>query len=163
MRALKKAVEVHKRQIKRLIYSSDISLIVRLPVPPVSTGVNPLYGDFSRETQDTGIEKGPYPCLWYDAFAAKALSESDSRGMEQMVMQSVGQFKEATSFAELWLEDVLIDKFDPSGQTWVDKAKYVGSQGQKYQVLGYAKLGLSTTSPYILIVALKGAVGYDES
>lgn len=162
MHALARAVNIHKQQIKRLIYSSDVSLIVKLPVPTSSTG-NPLFGDMTREGNEAGVEKGPFYCLWYDALSAKTLAESDSRGMEQIVLQSTGQFKEATSFAELWLDDLLINKADPAGQTWIDKAQYVASQGQKYSVLGYAKLGLSTSSPYILIVALKGGLGYVES
>jgi hypothetical protein len=157
-----KVVEVHKRQIKTLIRASDVTAVVRLPVVQTPTG-NPLFGELSREGNTGGLEKGPYRCLWYDALTAKSMGKQDSKGVETIVENSPGQFREATAFAEFWLEDVLIDGSDAGGQTWFDKAMHVVVGNQRYKFLGYAKLGLSVGAPYLLMVGLKGGLGYDES
>ena len=156
-----KIVDVHKRQSKNLIRSSNLSAVVRLPVTQTSSG-NPLFGDFSRETSTAGVEKGPFQCLWYDALTAKSMGKQDSKGVEKIVENSPGQFREATAFAEFWLEDVLIDPSDAGGQTWFDKSQNVVVGQQRFKFLGYAKLGLSVEAPYLLMVGLKGSLGYDE-
>lgn len=156
-----KIVDVHKRQAKLLIRASDLTAVVRLPVAKTTSG-NPLFGDFSRETSTAGVEKGPFQCLWYDALTAKSMGKQDSKGVERIVENSPGQFREATAFAEFWLEDVLVDPSNPGGQTWFDQSQHVVVGGQRYKFLGYAKLGLSVSEPYLLMVGLKGGVGFDE-
>ena len=148
-------INAHKRSLKQLIHESELELSIRLMVPRVTTGVNILYGDPSRETSKAGPIKGPYKCLWYDALSI-GLS---SRGMEPAVAQLVGHYREADSFAELWLDDVLVNKNDIFGLTWFDKAQVVLFNGKVFDFLGAASLGLATTAPYIIMVALKGAVG----
>jgi hypothetical protein len=153
------ALRLHKKHTKDLIRNSTQELIVRLPVELVSSNVNVLYGDFERETDSTGTEYGPFPCLWYDALSARSLS-STGTGFEPTVQSLVGQYRDATAFAELWLEDVLVDPKDISGDTWLDRAKEIVNENKRFQLLGNVRLGIATTTPYILMVVLKGGVGY---
>lgn len=141
---------------------SEVSLIVQLPVPPQTSNVNPLFGDMNREVSQAGETKGPYSCLWYDAYSARSMSRGETGGIERIVESSAGQFRDATAFAEVWLQDILLDQNNPAGQTWFDKALFVICQGKKYKVLGYVKLGLSVSTPYSAVVGLKGGLGYDN-
>lgn len=163
MSVLTGTVNMHKRSLHRLINLSDVTLQIRLPVTNVAGTVNPLFGDLSRENNKTGDTVGPFNCLWYDAISAKSMGTGDTIGIEKVIEASPGQFREATAFAELWLQDVLIDQNDPLGPTWFDRALNVISLNRKYKVLGYAKLGLSVSVPYSLMVALKGGLGYDDN
>lgn len=156
-----RTAEMHKRSIKRLIEMSDVTLTIHLPVPVQVVSVNPLFGDFTRESNKAGETKGPYHCLWYDALTARTVSRTgDSASIERVVESSPGQFRDATAFAEVWMQSVLLDQNDPMSKTWFDKALFVSSNGQNYKVLGYAKLGLSVSTPYSAMVALKGGYGY---
>lgn len=151
------AVIVHKRSLENLIHGSELFLTIRLMPPRVTTGVNLLYGDSTRESSKSGETKGPYKCLWYDSLSARSFSDS---GIETTIDQLAGQYKEADSFAELWLQDILITPNDYFGETWFDKAQIVVFNGRRFEYLGAAKLGLAITAPYVLMVALKGAAGY---
>jgi hypothetical protein len=155
------AVTAHKKHVKGLIRGSTQEILVRLPAPVVSSGVNPLFGDFTREDADTGTERGPYKCLWYDALSARSMS-STGAGFETTVDRLAGQYREATAFAEMWLEDVLVDPLDISGHTWFDRAQTIVFDNMKYDYLGNVKIGLSTSAPYILLVVLKGGLGYAD-
>ena len=155
------AVNAHKRHVKSLIYSSTEEVIVRLPVDLVDSGVNPLYGDFNRETDATGTERGPFKCLWYDALSAKSMSSTGS-GFETVIQGMAGQYESATAFIEIWLDDVLVDISERSGATWLSRAAHIIYDKHRFEYLGDVRIGLSTTSPYILMAALKGGVGYDE-
>ena len=155
------ALRLHKKHTKDLIRNSDQEVLIRLPVDRVSASVNPLYGDFDRETDSTGTEYGPFPCLWYDALSARSMS-STGTGFEQTIDRMAGQYRDATAFAELWLEDVLVDPKDVSGDTWLDRAKELVNDNKRFQLLGNVRLGIATTNPYILMVVLKGGVGYAE-
>jgi len=88
------------------------------------------------------------------------MSQSTSTGINLTVTAAAGQYSEATAFAEVWLEDVLIDVTQPNGETWFDRAKEVLHDGSAYQVLGVLRTGLATVSPYLALVALKGSTGY---
>jgi len=154
------AVNLHKKQAKALIRSSEQTVSLRLPVDRVSVSVNPLYGEFDRETDATGAEKGPYRCLWHDALSVRAMSQGMSTGINLVVTEAAGQYSEATAFAEVWLEDVLIDVTKPNGETWFDRAKEALHDESAYQVLGVLRTGLATVSPYLALVALKGSTGY---
>ncbi len=160
---LARTVDMHKRSLHKLISMSEVELIVELPVPRITTGVNPFFGDTTRESNETGERIGPFNCLWYDAYTAKSMGKSESTGIETIVESAAGQFRDATAFAEVWLQDVLLDQNNPAGQTWFDKALLVLSQGKKYNLLGYVKLGLSVSTPYSAVVGLKGMLGYDNS
>ncbi len=159
--SVKGIVGIHKRHTKDLIKQSEQKITLRFPVTRTSSSVNPLFGDFTRETDTTGITRGPFNCLWYDALSSKSMS-STGAGFEQTVERLSGQYRGATSFAELWLEDVLVDPTDVSGKTWFDSAQTVLYSGQKFKVLGEVRLSLSTSAPYILMVVLKGGQGYSE-
>ena len=87
---------------------------------------------------------------------------STGTGFEQTVDRLAGQYRDATAFAELWLEDVLVDPKDISGDTWLDRAKELINDDKRFQLLGNVRLGIATTNPYILMVVLKGGVGYAE-
>lgn len=142
---------------------SEVELTVVLPVPKVSTSVNPLFGDMNRATNVAGEVKGPYSCLWYDAYSARTMGKNDSSGIETVIESTPGQFRDATAFAEVWLQEVLLDQNNPAGQTWFDKALFIECQGKKYNLLGYVKLGLSVSTPYSAVVGLKGMLGYDNN
>lgn len=156
MQALNGAIQAHKRSLDSLIHGSELFLTIRLMPPRVTSGVNILYGDATRETSKAGEIKGPFKCLWYDALSVAI----GGRGIETTVDKLAGQYKEADSFAELWLSDVLTDQADPFGVTWFDKAQAVVFNGKRFDYLGNAKLGLSTTAPYVIMIALKGAAGH---
>jgi hypothetical protein len=157
-----RTVQMHKNRVRRLISDSERTLTIKLPVPTQSSGVNPLFGNLNRETDVSGEEKGPYNCLWYDAYSARSIGVTNTGGIEKVVESTPGQFRDATAFAEVWLQDVLIDSNNPDGQTWFDKALHVVCQGKKYKVLGYVKLGLAVSAPYSAVVGLKGGLGYDN-
>lgn len=161
MSHISRTVDMHKRSLKKLIDMSEMSLTIKMPVPVQVGSVNPLFGNMNRETDTSGEEKGPYNCLWYDAYSAKTMGRADSGGIERIIESSPGQFRDATAFAEVWLQDVLLDSNNPAGQTWFDKALHVVCQGKKYKVLGYVKLGLAVSPPYSAVVGLKGGLGYD--
>lgn len=152
-------VELHRSRIKQLIHSSDVECVIRLAAPKVTTNTNPLFGDFSRETSQAGETKGPFKCLYHDAFSARSISRS---GSEVIKAVSIGQYQEATSFLEIWLEDVLEDPYDISGLTWFDRADSVVIRNNRFNVLGSSKHGLSVADPYILLVALKGGIGIND-
>lgn len=156
MQTLNGAINAHKRSLEKLIHGSELSLTIRLMPPRTTVGVNLLYGDPNRETSKLGEVKGPYKCLWYDALS---ISTSD-RGIETTVDKLAGQYKEADSFAELWLSDVLVSPNEPFGLTWFEKAQAVIFNGHRFDYLGAAKLGLSTTAPYVIMIALKGAASH---
>jgi hypothetical protein len=157
MQILNGIVNVHKRSLESLIHGSELFLTIRLMPPRVTAGVNLLYGDSSRESSKLGETKGPYKCLWYDALSARSFSDS---GIETTIEKLAGQYKEADSFAELWLQDILVTPDDYFGETWFDKAQIVVFNNKRFKYLGAAKLGLAITAPYIVMVALKGSVGY---
>jgi hypothetical protein len=75
---------------------------------------------------------------------------------------SIGQYQEATSFLEVWLEDVLEDPYDISGLTWFDRADSVIIRDKRYNILGSSKHGLSVADPYILLAVLKGGIGLND-
>lgn len=156
---LDNAVKQHKRLTEQLIKQSSLSLTIKLPAPKVTGTVNPLYGDMTRERSKAGETKGPYKCLWYDALTATSTSSS---GVETTIETLAGQFVEATAFAEVWLNDVLVDPSNTSGKTWFEEGMYVIFNGQRYKYLGCAKLGLATSAPYFLMIALKGGAAYDD-
>lgn len=162
MSGLSRTVDMHKRSLKKLINMSEVDLTVQLPAPVQVNNVNPLFGDFNREISQAGETRGPYSCLWYDALSARSISRAETGGIERVVESSAGQFRDATAFAEVWLQDILLDQNNPAGQTWFDKALFVICQGKKYKVLGYVKLGLSISTPYSAVVGLKGGLGYDN-
>ncbi len=153
---LKRAYDV---QTKRLINGSDQTLTIRLPVARVSAGENVLFGNLGRETDDTGIIKGPFKCLWYDALTARGTSRS---GPEEITQRLAGQYQSATAFAELRLEDVLVDVDSPTEDTWFDRAKVVIYKGQKFKYLASVRLGLSVGSPVLIMVVLEGGRGYAD-
>ncbi len=153
---LKRAYDV---QTKRLINGSDQTLTIRLPVTRVSAGENVLFGDLDRETDATGTIKGPFKCLWYDALTARGTSSS---GPEQITHRLAGQYQSATAFAELRLEDVLVDLASPIKDTWFDRAKDVIYKGQKFKYLASVRLGLSVGSPVLIMVVLEGGRGYAD-
>lgn len=154
------AVALHKRHCKDLIRNSEQEAYVRLPVDRVSSAVNPLFGDLTRENDVSGETVGPFKCIWYDAFSAKSLNQTTGLEAERNLL--MGQYKTATAFAEFWLDDVLIDQGEPLGKTWFSKAKHIVFLNQLYEPLGEARLGLATVAPYILMIVLKGGTGYDE-
>lgn len=156
---VKGAVEVHKNHCFDLIRSSEQELTLILPISRTASNVNPLFGDFSRESDYTGTEKGPYKCIWHDALSARSVGPGT--GYEPTRELVMGQYRNATAFAELWLEDVLQDISEPSGKTWFDEAKTVLYSGKYFQSLGEVRVGLATAAPYILLVVLKGG-GNDE-
>jgi len=159
---VKGAVKAHRTHSKKLIRGSEQELTLLLPVARVSSNVNPLFGDPTRETDDSGSTIGPLKCLWYDALSAKSQSATGS-GFEQSIQNLAGQYRDATAFAELWLEDVLTDPDDANSKTWFDEAKEIIYLGKKFQVLAEIRLGLATTAPYILMIVLKGGAGYDAT
>lgn len=150
------AVAAHKKFSKELIRGSDQELLIRLPEPRITSGVNPLFGSSDREVGKTGDTKGPFKCIWFDALSARGTS---STGHEFGVERLMGQFREATAFAEVWLEDVLEDLADNAGATWFDKSQDVIYQGKSYEHIGEVRTGLATSAPYILMVVLKGGLG----
>jgi len=158
-------VKIHKRALATLIENSGVQVTLRLAAPVVHTGVNPLFGDFNRETAKTGETKGPYNCLWYDALTLNRRSQTGmfrGKGMESTIDQLAGQYREADFFAELVLQDVLVDQNNPNGLTWFDKAQWVINEGNRYKFLGAVKFSLSTAQPYAIVCALKGAVNYTD-
>ena len=159
---LTRLVEMHKRAIKSVIEQSDVQVTVRLPVAITAGSVNPFFGDPARENNITGKEIGPFNCLWYDAFSVRSSSPSGG-SIERMVEQSAGQFREADAFIQVWLEDVITDPNDIYSLTYFDQALHVIVLNKRYKILGLAKTGLSTSSPYILTVALRGGLGYEDA
>jgi len=158
-------VKVHKKALATLIENSGVQVTLRLAAPVVQTGVNPLFGDFTRETAKTGETKGPYSCLWYDALTLNRRSQMAmfrGKGMESTIEQLAGQYREADFFAELVLQDVLIDQNNPNGLTWFDRAQWVINQGNRYKFLGAVKFSLATAQPYAIVCALKGAANYTD-
>ena len=155
------ALSLHRKHTRDLIRHSGQEVLVRLPVDRVAVGVNPLYGDFDRETDSTGDTVGPFKCLWYDALSSRSMS-STGTGFEQAVSALAGDYRDATAFAEFWIDDVLVDPTDISGHTWLDRAKELVNDNKRFQLLGNVRLGLATTTPYILMVVLRGGVGYAE-
>jgi len=155
------AILVHKRHVRDLIRSSDQELTIRLPVARTSSEVNPLFGDMTREANDTGSTIGPFACVWYDALSARSMGASGT-GFERTVETLAGQYRNATAFAEIWLDDVLQDTEEPAGRTWFDEAKHIVHLNNKYDFLGEVRLGLATAAPYIMMVVLKGGAGYHE-
>lgn len=153
------AVASHKKQTYNLISQSEQELIIRLPVTRVSSGVNPLFGDTTRETNSTGTEIGPIKCIWYDALSSRSTGVTGYNFLSEL---SQGQYKGASAFAEVWLDDVLLDPAFPKGKTWIDKAKNIIYLDNLYEPIGEIRLGLATAAPYILMIVLKGAAGYDE-
>lgn len=156
-------VNVHKRALSTLIKNSNVQITLRLAAPVTSVGVNPLFGDFNRELAKTGETKGPYNCLWYDALTLSRRSQLGmfrGKSMESTVEQLAGQYREADFFAELVLQDVLINQNDPHGLTWFDRAQWVINSGKRYKFLGAVKFSLSNSAPYAIVCALKGSVDY---
>jgi len=156
-------VKLHKKALATLIENSGVQITLRLAAPVVQAGVNPLYGDFGRETAKTGQTLGPYNCLWYDALTLNRRSQMAmfrGKGMESTIEQLAGQYREADFFAELVLQDVLIDQNDPNGLIWFDKAQWVINHGNRYKFLGAVRFSLATADPYAIVVALKGATNY---
>ena len=151
--------QAYDTQTKRLINGSNQTLIIRLPVARVSAGQNVLFGNLDRETDETGATKGPYNCLWYDALTARGTSRS---GPEEVVHRLAGQYQSATAFAELRLEDVLVDTTALSGDTWFDRAQDVLYDGQKFKYLASVRLGLSVGSPVLIMIVLEGGKGYAD-
>jgi len=152
-------VELHRKKIKNLIHSSDVEALIRLAVPKIAVNTNPLFGDFTRETSIAGETKGPYKCLYHDALSARSISRAATEVIKNV---TIGQYQEATSFLEIWLEDVLVDSYDISGLTWFDRADSVIIRNNRYNVLGSGRHGLSVADPYILLVALRGGVGVND-
>lgn len=161
MSMLDGAVSMHQKAIKRLIDGSSLSLIIRLPMPVTGTSVNPFFGDLTRERNKTGQEMGPYNCLWYDAFSVRSSAPAGG-SIESVIEKAAGQYREADSFAQLWLPDLLVDANDQAGQLWLDRALDVLFQNRRYKVIGYTRTGLATVTPYIATVALRGGLGYDD-
>lgn len=158
-------VKLHKKALATIIENSDVQITLRLAAPIVQTGVNPLYGDFGRETAKTGDTKGPYNCLWYDALTLNRRSQMAmfrGKGMESTIEQLAGQYREADFFAELLLQDVLVDQNDPNGLTWFDKTQWVINHGNRYKFLGAVRFSLATSQPYAIVCALKGATNYTD-
>ena len=156
-------VKIHKKALSQLIENSGVQITLRLAAPVAQTGVNPLYGDFKRETAKTGNTLGPYNCLWYDALTLNRRSQMAmfrGKGMESTIDQLAGQYREADFFAELVLQDVLIDQNDVHGLTWFDRAQWVVNSGKRYKFLGGVKFSLANAAPYAIVVALKGATDY---
>lgn len=151
--------QAYDTQTKRLIDGSNQTLTIRLPVARVSAGENVLFGNMERETDETGAVKGPFNCLWYDALTARGTSRS---GPEEVVHRLAGQYQSATAFAELRLEDVLVDTTASSGDTWFDRARDVIYDGQKFKYLASVRLGLSVGSPVLIMVVLEGGRGYAD-
>lgn len=154
---------IHKNLSQALIASSSETLVVRMPVARISTGVNPFLGDTSRETVHSGVESSDIQCLWMDAISRLSLQSTNSQGIELAIQAMAGQYQDATSFAEVWLEDILNDTSDPYGTTLLDSAKEVVYRNQRYQVLGYARIGLPITAPYLAVIALKGGKGDNDT
>jgi len=156
-------VKLHKRALAMVIENSNVEITLRLAAPVVTTGVNPLYGDFGRELAKTGTTLGPYKCLWYDALTLNRRSQMAmfrGKGMESTIEQLAGQYREADFFAELVLGEVLVDQNDTNGLTWFDKCQWVINRGNRYKFLGAVRFSLATADPYAIVVALKGAANY---
>ena len=156
-------VKLHKRALAMVIENSNVEITLRLAAPVVTTGVNPLYGDFGRELAKTGTTLGPYKCLWYDALTLNRRSQMAmfrGKGMESTIEQLEGQYREADFFAELVLGEVLVDQNDTNGLTWFDKCQWVINRGNRYKFLGAVRFSLATADPYAIVVALKGAANY---
>src|SRR5258706_10219356 len=100
---LTRTVDMHKKSLRKLISMSEVELTIQLPVPPDSSNVNPLFGNMSRETSQAGESKGPYSCLWYDAYSARTMGRGETSGIERVIESTPGQFRDATAFAEVWL------------------------------------------------------------
>ena len=149
-------VNLHKRSLERLVSNSSVEITLRDAAPVVSVGVNPYYGSFNRETSKAGATHGPFRCLWYDALALGRRSKN----LENTVEQLAGQFREADCFAELILNDVLVDQNDSYGLTLFDRCQWVINDKKRYKFLGSTKFSLANSAPYAIIVALKGAVNY---
>ena len=156
---LKGLTLAYDQQTSQLIKGSSRELTLRLPVSRIASGVNFLFGDTTRETDDTGTVKGPFKCLWYDALSARSRSPS---GHETVVQRLAGQYQNATAFAELVLKDVLVKTTDIEGDTWFDRSKDILSNGQKYKYVASVRLGLSVGSPVIIMVILEGGRGYAD-
>lgn len=155
------AVQQHKNQTHNLFKASEQELLIRLPVPRVSAGVNPLFGDFTRETDTTGEEIGPIKCIWYDALSGRNTGQSGT-GFEIAREAMAGRYRHATAFAEVWLDDVLVDLSKPRGETWVDYAKDIVYLDNIYEPIGEVRLGLATATPYILMIVLRGSAGLED-
>jgi hypothetical protein len=156
-------VKLHKRALSMVIENSNVEITLRLAAPVTSVGVNPVFGDFNRELAKTGTTLGPYKCLWYDALTLNRRSQMAmfrGKGMESTIEQLAGQYREADFFAELVLQDVLVDENNVNGLTWFDKCQWVINRGNRYKFLGAVKFSLATAEPYAIVVALKGATDY---
>jgi hypothetical protein len=152
------AVALHKRQVKSLIDQSEHRMTILLPTERLSSNQNPLFGDLGREAAITsGTEIGPIACLWLDALS---VGTGGTFGIETVVTRMAGHYTEATIFAEVWLDDILVDVDVPDGDTWLDQAKMIKKGNYYFQLLGYVRVGLPTVSPYIAVIAMKGGSGY---
>lgn len=159
---LARLVGMHKQVIKALIDQSDVQVSIRLPIAQLPGATNPFFGNPARENNITGQTLGPFNCLWYDAFSVRSSSPSGG-SIERMMEQSPGQFREADAFIQVWLEDVLTDPSNVYSLTYFDQALHIIIFKQRYKVLGVAKTSLSTSAPYILTVALRGGLGYEDA
>lgn len=159
------AAKLHKAALDTLIQNSNVELTLRDAAPVVSTGVNPYYGSLSRETSKLGAEHGPFRCLWYDALTLTRGSQTGmfrGNGLGSTIEQLAGQYREADSFAELSLAELLIDENDPYGLTMFDRCQWVINETKRYKYLGSVRFGLAVVAPYAIVVALKGSVGLTE-
>jgi hypothetical protein len=156
-------VRLHKRALSQLIENSAVQITLRFAAPIAQTGVNPYFGDFSRETAKTGETIGPFKCLWYDALTLSRRSQMSmfrGKGMETTIEQLAGQYREADFFAELFLTDILVNQNDPFGLTYFDQCQWVINSGKRFKYLGSVKFGLANAVPYAIVCALKGATDY---
>jgi len=146
--ALSGAVTRHKAIARDLIYSSEISVTIETKVERESalTGAS-MFADLDNE--DSSEPNGPYKTIWVDADAARIGTGSREGNL-------VSRYSTADIVAKFWLEDVLIDTADAYSETLFDKAYKVVYNARDYQVLGYDRYGLGTTTPYIIAVALRG-------
>lgn len=151
--ALTGAANAHKRIAQSFIHGSEKTLSITVVSSGIiaSSGAS-MFADLDDTIVDSGV--GPFYCLWEDADSARVSDNS----RESMIL---ARYVEAEVVVKMWLEDILLDTTKPYGETYLDRARDITSEGLKYKILGYDRYGLGVTNPYIVAVALKGSFGYE--
>jgi len=146
--AITSAVQRHKEIAEEFINASTVEVTITtetLRTTPLVGGS--LFADLDDAA--TTESYGPFKVIWTDADSARV-------GMVGREINLLTRFLTATVLVKFWLDDVLVDKTDPYGQTYLDKALAVVMSSRDYEVLGYDRFGLGTVQPYMIAVALRG-------
>lgn len=143
----------HKKIAKNLIHGSEVevTLKVKSQTPSVVSGA-PMFS--SLQTEQTYDSRGPFKCVWVDAFQVRSQDQSQE-------IRVLGKFQKAAVVAKFWLEDILIDVSERYGATYLDQADHLVMGGKRFQVLSYDRYGLGTSEPYMLSVILDGSYTSD--